>query len=235
MYGEWARIYDAIYASVDYPSQARAVERLVKSHKRSSGNRLLDVACGTGLHLSYLQETYEVEGLDLSADMLHIAQERLPGVGLHQGDMADFDLGQQFDVVTCLFSSIAYVRTAERLRGAIASMALHLVPGGVLIVEPFFEPAHWIEGYLGLDCVDLPELKVARMGISGRAGTIGLLNLEYLIGEPGSLLRFSEVHETGLFTVEQHMDAYEVAGLSVEHDPEGLRGRGIYVGVKSTS
>ena len=152
MYGEWARIYDAIYASVDYPSQARAIERLVKSHKRSSGNRLLDVACGTGLHLSYLQETYEVEGLDLSAGMLDVAQERLPGVRLHQGDMADFDLGQQFDVVTCLFSSIAYVRTAERLRGAIASMALHLVPGGVLIVEPFFEPAHWIEGYLGFDC-----------------------------------------------------------------------------------
>ena len=56
---------------------------------------------------------------------------------LEVADMTSFDLGRRFDVVTCLFSSIGYVGTAERLDQAIATMAAHLEPGGTLIVEPW--------------------------------------------------------------------------------------------------
>ena len=54
--------------------------------------------------------------------------------------MTAFDLGCRFDVVTCLFSSIGYVGTVERLDQAIATMAAHLEPGGTLIVEPWLSP-----------------------------------------------------------------------------------------------
>ena len=41
------------------------------------------------------------------------------------------DLGRTFDAVVCLFSSIGYVGTEERLRAAIGSMARHAAPGGM--------------------------------------------------------------------------------------------------------
>ena len=41
--------------------------------------------------------------------------------------MIDFDLDRAFDVVTCLFSAIAYVRTAENLFRAVARLAAHSV------------------------------------------------------------------------------------------------------------
>ncbi|TSA50235.1 class I SAM-dependent methyltransferase, partial [archaeon] len=64
------------------------------------------MACGTGKHIEYLKDQFEIEGLDISREMLEIAHVRNPNVTFHQADMTDFDLGKKFDVITCLFSAI---------------------------------------------------------------------------------------------------------------------------------
>jgi predicted TPR repeat methyltransferase len=97
MFKHSARLYDRIYDFKDYRAEAEALAELIRRDLRSGGRRLLDVACGTGLHLQLLRAEFEVEGLDLDGDLLEIAHERLPGIPLHQGDMIDFDLGREFD------------------------------------------------------------------------------------------------------------------------------------------
>ena len=223
-----ARLYDAVYASIrDYPREAAELDRLIQE-RRPGARTLLDIACGTGAHLEHLTG-YEVEGLDLDPEMLGVARERLPNVPLHEGDMADFDLGKRFDAVVCMFSSIGYVRTAERLRSAVASMARHLEPGGVLVVEPWLSPEVWVDRHVGAVFVDQPELKIARMNVGEREGNLSIFEFEYLVGTPNGLERFNERHELGLFTVEQYLEAFRAAGLEVDHDPEGPMGRGLYI------
>ena len=140
MFSKSAQIYDAVYSAKDYAGEARRLKTFIAEHKRSAGNTLLDIACGTGGHVPYLCDEYAYEGLDLDPQMLAIARERNPGIAFHQGDMVNFDLGRQFDVVTCLFSSIGYARSVAKLEQAMAAMARHLLPGGVLLVGPFFPP-----------------------------------------------------------------------------------------------
>ena len=228
MFSRSARLYDAVYASIrNYPREAAELDRLIQ--ERSPGARtLLDVACGTGAHLEHLTG-YKVEGLDLDPEMLGVARERLPNVPLHEGDVADFDLGKRFDAVVCMFSSIGYVRTEERLRSAVASMARHLEPGGVLVVEPWLSPEAWVDRHVGAVFVDEPELKIARMNVGEREGNLSIFEFEYLVGTPNGLERFNERHELGLFTVEQYLEAFRAAGLEVDHDPEGPMGRGLYI------
>ena len=229
MFSRSARLYDAVYASIrDYPREAAELDRLIQE-RRPGARTLLDIACGTGAHLEHLTG-YEVEGLDLDPEMLGVARERLPNVPLHEGDMADFDLGKRFDAVVCMFSSIGYVRTAERLRSAVASMARHLEPGGVLVVEPWLSPEVWVDRHVGAVFVDQPELKIARMNVGEREGNLSIFEFEYLVGTPNGLERFNERHELGLFTVEQYLEAFRAAGLEVDHDPEGPMGRGLYIG-----
>jgi SAM-dependent methyltransferase len=193
---------------------------------------LLDVACGTGGHLLHLRTKYAVEGLDLDSGMIAMASQRLPDVPLHQADMVDFDLGRQFDVVQCLFSSIGYVRTLERLRAAVATMARHLVSGGLLIVEPWFAPRDWRPGSPHGVWVDLPHLKVARINVSAPADhNLSVLDFHYLVATSRGVHYFGERHELGLFTEEQYRSAFEHAALKVVHDPDGPTGRGIYIGV----
>src|SRR5438128_2598716 len=100
----------------DYAREARVVHTVVTSRLQSGGNSLLDVACGTGLHDEHLLKWYDVEGVDLSTAQLAVARGRLPEVTYTRADMTDFDMGKQYDVVTCLFSSIGHMQNLRQLR-----------------------------------------------------------------------------------------------------------------------
>src|SRR5215813_4217905 len=133
MFSQTAQYYDTIYLAMkDYGAEADTLTTFIHQYRRSIGNRLLDVACGTGLHLSYLKQHFQVDGLDLDEQLLAIARQRNPGITFHHADMTDFALGRPFDVVTCLFSAIGYVKTLDNLARSVQCMAQHLTAGGVL-------------------------------------------------------------------------------------------------------
>ena len=230
MFTKSARFYDAIYAFKEYESEAELLHAMIQA-RVPAATTMLDVACGTGLHLQHLTPRYTAEGLDLDATMLEIARQRCPGVPFHEGDMIDFDLGRTFDVVLCLFSAIAYAKTVERMRQAVRTMARHLRPGGVLIVEPWLTPEAFTAGHLSTRFVDEPDLKIARMNSSSVEGTLSIIDFHYLVGTPEGFSYFTERHETGLFTHDEYLDAFRTAGLSVAFDLEGLMGRGLYIGM----
>lgn len=228
MFSRSAGIYDAVYSFKDYAAEARRIHELVEERSPAASS-LLDVACGTGKHLEQLRAWYEVGGLDLDPQLLEIARARLGDVPLVVEDMTSFELNRRFDVVTCLFSSIGYVGTLQRLNQAVAAMAGHLGSGGILIVEPWFAPDAWLTGRPHLLTVDEPDLKVARMTISGRDGRLAVMDFTYLVGTPGGVEIFSERHEAALFTDEEYRQAFDAAGLIVHHDDYGLIGRGLYI------
>jgi ubiquinone/menaquinone biosynthesis C-methylase UbiE len=229
-----AHLYDAIYLSrgKDYELEAKKVHELVQGNLKSEGNSLLDVACGTGIHLSYLKAFFDCEGLDLDSKMLDAAREKMPGMKFHQGDMLNFNLGRQYDVITCLFSSIGYVRTVPNLKHAIVNMTRHLKPGGVLVVEPWFTPETWHPGKVYATFVDEPDLKIARINLSGVEGTLSYFIFHYLVGTPQGIHYFEERHELGLFTVDEYKIAFRDSELDVIHDPAWLNARGLYLGLK---
>lgn len=234
MFRHSARYYDAIYSFKDYAGESARVSAEIEL-RRPGAASLLDVACGTGAHLVHFARRYQVEGLDISAEQLEVARTRLDGVPLHHADMTSFELGRSFDAVVCLFSSIGYVATVERLDAAVARMAAHLSPGGVLVVEPWLAPEDYIEGHISSLFVDEPEVKVARIALSHLEGRLSVFEMEHLIGTPEGVEHFVERHELAMFTQAEYRAAFERTGLSVERDPEGLIGRGLYIGVAGYS
>lgn len=230
MFTKSASFYDALYGFKDYSAAAGQLVGLVDGI-RPGARSLLDVGCGTGRHLEVLAGRFEVEGLDLNPDMIECARERCPDVPLHVADMTGFDLPNRFDVVTCLFSSIAYVRDAASLRAALETMKRHLAPGGVVIVEPWFTPQTYWTGRLTVNHVDEPDLKITWMYVSEVDGDLSFMDIHYLVGRTEGVEHLVERHEMGLFTHKEYVDAFTRVGLSVTHDPEGLFQRGLYVGV----
>jgi len=236
MFSKSAQYYDEIYASIDkdYSAEADKAHKIIQKYKQSKGKLLLDVACGTGAHAGPLRKYYQVEGLDLDPEMLSVARKKHPKITFHQGDMTDFDLGHQFDVIVCLFSSIGYVKTKSRLQKAIKSMNRHLLPGGILLIEPWFTPNQWKPGRAFMTQINKPDLIIVRMSHSGQRGKISFIEFQYLIGTAKGIEHLTEIHELGLFTHKEYMDTIKATGLNVKHDSEGLDGRGIYIGTKST-
>jgi ubiquinone/menaquinone biosynthesis C-methylase UbiE len=230
MFSNTARYYDKIYAPKDYQAEADRLMAIIEENLHSGGRRLLDVACGTGNHIAHLKQHFQVEGLDISREFLEIARRKHPDVPFHHADMGEFDLTSKFDVVTCLFSSIGYVRTLQNLARAVTCMTRHVEHGGVLIVEPWFTPETWHAPSVHAICVDEPDLKIARVNTSFVDGRLSYFDLHYLIGTLEGTEHFVERHELGLFETEEVRSVLTEAGLDVRYDAEGLTGRGLFIG-----
>ena len=234
MYNRSATVYDAIYRAQgkDYAGESQKLYALIEQNKLSNGNSLLDIACGTGGHLAYLQQNFKVEGLDNSEEMLIAARNKFPDINFIHADMTDFEIDHSFDVITCLFSAIGYIQTLPRLFQAIQNMTSHLLPGGVIIVEPWFGPGTLDIGKVHATFVDEPELKIARMNINRVEGDISFLDFHYMVATPKGIEYFSETHALGLFTEDEYSQSFHAAGLKTIHEPKGLDGRGLYIGIK---
>jgi len=234
MYTKTAAFYDAIYAArgKDYAGEAAWLRAAIAGEREGSSLRLLDVACGTGMHLSMLDAHFTVSGLDADHAMIAIARQRLPGIPLRVARMQDFPRTDPADVVLCLGSSIGYVREPADLAATLAHFAQALALGGIAIVEPWLHPSDWREGTIGAVFVDRPQLKIARVDTSERYGHISVLRFEYLVGEPSGVSRFNETHTLGLFSDEEYRAAFERAGFDVRAERTDIFPRGLYVARK---
>jgi SAM-dependent methyltransferase len=148
---------------------------------------------------------------------------RNPRARFHAGDLLDFDLGRTFDVVTCLFASITYTRTTDRLARAAAALARHVAAGGLLIVEPLLEPDEFEDGRLHTLTVEQPGRSVTRTNLSRRRGpSEGSFHMHYLVATPEGIEHAAEEHRFGLFTRAEIQAAFEAAGLVVQREPEAV-------------
>ncbi len=233
MFNKSAAIYDAIFTAKgkNWEEESKEFSALVKRYKRSAGNALLAVACGTGGHEQYLRHEFSVTGLDIDPEMLAVARQRLPDVEFHCASMMDFVLEKKFDVVMCLFSAIGYANTREKLHQAIRTMSNHLVAGGILVVEPWLSPGEFRPGAVFSTFVEQPDLKVARINTNMVRNNQSIIEFHYLVGTPQGVEHFTELHELGLYSHEDYLAAFKSCGLDTRYEKEGLIGRGVYVAI----
>jgi len=233
MSSESAALYDTIYVRSklkDYRAEAALLAGIIRQRQPDAAT-LLDVACGTGEHARHLAEQYgfRVDGVDIEPEFVRAAAGKVPGGQFHQGDMVDFALGKQYDVVCCLFSAIGYVCGADPLRRALARFRAHANPGGLVIVEPWFEPEQWQPGRVTHVFVEHAGGLVCRVAHAGQENEISVLDLHYLIGTPQGIEHRSEEHRLQLRTRAEMQEAFAAAGLRAEYDEPGISGRGLYL------
>ena len=230
MFSASAELYDLIYSGFkDYAAESSRVATIVK-REHGAARTILDVACGTAEHARILAEQYgfEVDGLDLDPEFVAIAKRKLPHGSVYRGDMTSFTLPKKYDVILCLFSSIGYVKTLTRVRDTLERFRAHLAPRGIVLVEPWFAPDMLQPGRITVNDAESSGLRVVRMSQLTVEDRLSRIRFEYLIGRPNGIEHATEVHELGLFTTGELLDAFAAAGLSAVHDPQGLDGRGLF-------
>jgi SAM-dependent methyltransferase len=230
MFDASAEYYDLIYSTFkDYAAEARDVAALLR-RLNPPCRTVLDVACGTGEHARRLAEDgFSVDGLDLSAAFVRIARAKHPSGRFYEADMSDFHMGARYDAVLCLFSSIGYLRTLDRVEAAFRCFREHLAPGGVVVVEPWFPPGVLDTTRVFRNTGEAHGVRVERTARNEIEGRLSRLHFGYRITDAAGTRDVKEVHELGLFTTDEMIDAFRHARLAVEHDPKGLTGRGLFV------
>ncbi len=134
-----ARVYDAIFADVEYDDWADFSLEVLSElgwFKRNSKTTLLDLACGTGNSiLPYVQRGFLVAGADSSQEMLAVARAKLPNVQFYQQGFLELKLEQRFDLITCVFDSLNNLLELADLEQTLERIKAHLLPNGIFVFD----------------------------------------------------------------------------------------------------
>jgi ubiquinone/menaquinone biosynthesis C-methylase UbiE len=234
LHNQQAKYYDRIYSFKDYLDEAVRMQNLIMKYLETGGNTLLDVACGTGLHLKHLRDDFSCTGVDASKAMLKIARKNAKGVTFKEADMKTLKLGKQFDVIICLLSSIGYVRNYSNLERTIQNFSKHLKKGGVALIEPSHANSVYVKGEPRITIYDGKDAKIARINVPKIRQATAVLDMHILIAERGKDAKyFIDRHELGLFGINKTLSIMKNTGLKSKYLKNGLMpGRELFVGIK---
>ncbi len=151
--GRVRAMFSAIAPSYDLNNRLHSFGRdqawrkaAVRYAQLQPGDRVLDVACGTGdLSLAFLRAlgpSGQVVGLDYTAEMLDVARRKRPAddrLSWTQGDAMALPFDDDaFDVVSIAFG----IRNVAKPDDALAEFRRVLRPAGRLVVLEFSEPGN---------------------------------------------------------------------------------------------
>lgn len=149
VFGNYARYYDLLYRDKNYLEETLFIHHLLQTYAPEAVS-ILELGCGTGAHAVHLAEKgYSIYGVDMSEQMLAKSRDRattLPSdiaarLQFSQGDIRDFRISQQFDVVISLFHVMSYQATNQDLLNAFKTAKAHLKEGGLFIFDCWYGPA----------------------------------------------------------------------------------------------
>jgi ubiquinone/menaquinone biosynthesis C-methylase UbiE len=187
------------------------------------GERVLDVACGTGIVARLSRErvgaTGRVTGVDLSAQMLQVARELAPGIDWREGDAAALPVraGEAFDVVLCQQGLQFFAdrpAAARQMRGALAVGGRLAASTWRPIAEaPVFRETHRIaESCVGpiLDQRHAFGDQAELAGLLEQAGFAGVRTRTVAItlrfAEPAALARLNAMALVGMSAASKRLD-----------------------------
>ena len=138
MFDGVARHYDRTNDVLSAGNAALWRVATVKAVDAGPGDRVLDIAAGTGTSSAALAERgADVTALDFSRGMIEVGRERHPDITFVEGDAEALPFDDDvFDAVTISFG----LRNVNRPKVALTEMLRVLKPGGRLVVCEFSTP-----------------------------------------------------------------------------------------------
>lgn len=202
-----ASSYDAFTMDVGYPHWCDYIEGHFARLKRPV-KTVLDLCCGTGsLTWELADRGYEVTGVDLSADMLAVAEEKcreLPQPPrFFCQSMDKLRLSGRVDACVCCLDSVNYVLKPQKLQKAFQRVYDVLEPGGLFLFDADTpEKLESMDGQVFLDETE-DEFCVWR-GEYSKKRRVCTFWMDIFRRETGELWqRGEELHEEYAYTMEE--------------------------------
>ena len=215
MYKNFSKLYDKFMEFSDYGAWEKQVEELI-IQGNPDGKRLLDIGCGTGELLLRMAKNYQCDGMDLSEEMLKIAQKKLKhrDVKLFLGDMVEFDTGFRYDIMVSLFDTVNHMVSQEELINHFQSVENSLNSNGVYIfdvvdrefMDTMFPGGLFVDNRKDITCIWEHEIEE---GIDYIDATYFLKNSR------GNWDKLTESYAKKIFTESEIKESAEKAGLKV--------------------
>ncbi len=219
MYESFARVYDTFMDEVPYDEWADYLIRELQKHGIREG-LVLDLGCGTGQITKRLSQAgYDMIGVDMSADMLQIAQERMGDCDILYllQDAREFELYGTVRAVISTCDSLNYITERSGLLKVFELVNNYLDPGGLFLFD--MNSVHYYEDL----CADhtfaesRDECSFIWENSYDPREKINEYDLTlFLRTEDGLYERFLETHRERAWSIDEIQELLAQAGLQTE-------------------
>ncbi|GAB6256253.1 class I SAM-dependent DNA methyltransferase [Peribacillus sp. N1] len=220
-YERFAYVYDELMKDAPYEKWLMILTAKLEQYG-IGGRKVLDLACGTGeMTVELAQHGFEVTGVDLSDEMLLVANEKAVKLGLSipffQQNMAELEGLGQFDCVTIFCDSLNYLRDEEDIVKTFSRVHEHLKDGGLFLFD--IHSIYKMEEIFrdNTFAVNGEEVSYIWDCFPGEEPYSVEHDLSFFVrdDESGLYDRFDELHYQRTYPVEQYKKWLEQAGFTV--------------------
>ncbi|MBT2646019.1 methyltransferase domain-containing protein [Bacillus sp. ISL-34] len=220
-YERFAYVYDELMKDAPYEKWLMILTAKLEQYG-IDGRKVLDLACGTGeMTVELAQHGFEVTGVDLSDEMLLVANEKAVKLGLSiplfQQNMAELEGLGQFDCVTIFCDSLNYLRDEEDIVKTFSRVHEHLKDGGLFLFD--IHSIYKMEEIFrdNTFAVNGEEVSYIWDCFPGAEPYSVEHDLSFFVrdDESGLYDRFDELHYQRTYPVEQYKRWLEQAGFTV--------------------
>jgi len=221
VYSNFASIYDRLMQDVPYAGWMRYLARLFAKHNIKP-EEILDIGCGTGnVTIPLAEMGYKLTGLDMSPEMLAVAEEKARSKGLKVNllcqDMRAMDLADlSFDLVTSMTDSLNYISNASELQHVFRQAYNQLKDIGWFIFD--LNSAFKIKEVFGNNVFTLLDEDIAYIWENSydEAGRTCYMDLTFFVRKAdGRYHRFSEEHSETAYETSEVCELLKQAGFTV--------------------
>lgn len=224
-----ARLYD-----LDLADDPGDLDLYLALAARADGP-ILELAVGTGrLAVPLAAAGHRVTGVDLDPAMLERARARAAATGLGSGtlELVEADLvgvrlaaGASFRLALLALNSIMVLGTRAGQRAAVATLAAHLEPGGIAVVDAWLPDAEDLARFDGRVILEWPREDPERGTIVTKTGSAqhdtatGTVTLTTIFEEGAQgtpPVRWLRQERLRLVSADELLGFAEEAGLSIE-------------------
>jgi SAM-dependent methyltransferase len=218
----YATAFDGATAEMAWTERTEAeVNRALKMVRPQGGERVLDLACGSGRHsLELVRQGFSVVGVEISSELIEIARREAESQGLEaafvEGDLRELDFEEEFDIVLNLNDgAVGYFETDEENHRTFEVISRSLKSGGrnliqvpnVLYARARLPQRSWIPSS------NMVELVEHRWNKGDRYMEGAMIPLRF--GEVLEELKGIEFRQR-LYTVDELREIYSSVGMSFE-------------------
>ncbi|OQY08632.1 MAG: hypothetical protein B6I28_04550 [Fusobacteriia bacterium 4572_132] len=221
MYTEFAEIYDNVMTTLNYDDWYNFIKNILKEIN-FNGTDVMDLGCGTGeITLRFAKDGYKVMGVDLSSDMLRIADVKFKkenfNIPLVCQDMEELRLPVEVDLVVALFDTMNYLLTEESLEKTLENVYLHLPEGGYFIfdlvtrklMDDLFCSGNYIE--------DREDIFINWEHYFDKENKIDRIYTTFFVKQKDNIYkRYEEIHDKRIYSIEEVEYAIKKVGFEFQ-------------------
>lgn len=220
MYEEFASLYDTLMRDVDYDSWGEYIASLLSEYGAEHGaKQVLDCACGTGeISLRLAKRGYRVTGVDLSPEMLQIAQQKTYRSGMRIPyvcqNICSLQSHNPANAIVCACDGVNYLTALEDVLAFFRSAHQALTPGGLLLFD--ISTAYKLEFILGEHIYgeDLKACTYLWENVFDPVSRLLEMRLHFFVPDGARYRRFDERHIQRAHTEAELRSLLEQAGFS---------------------